>query len=294
MVPSILEVYCTPHVKPPMMMMAPPGGLPPAAILARLEAATAKLVDRKMAPAATGRRFAGVASSLLVGHPSTGGFGAFPWRQHVAARHALWAIRLMRGSASTPWIQVARSFLCPRETTCPAWHTFGVAFCMDGQHGPTGAHLPPVLQRMVQGLQALPAFTDVSRLPISLGPWCANATLWCNPFLLQQDHGSPLPPHGLERDFADLAELTTLTTVQHAITALQELRQVTSYAQYRDGVWAFWLHRSMAFLDRQHALDRLEALVAAIPVMWRHAASPVLFIPGSCSSRPPSRWFSVC
>jgi hypothetical protein len=263
------------------------GGLPPAALLDRLEAATAKLVDRKMAPAALGRRFAGVAGPLLVGHPSTGGFGAFPWRQHVAARHALWAIRLMRGSASTPWIQVARSFLCPRETTCPAWHTLGVALCMDGQHGPTGGHLPPALQRMVQGLQALPAVQDVSRLPLSLGPWCANAPLWCNPFLLQQGHGSPLPPHGLERDFADLAELSTLTTVQHALTALQELKQVVSYGQYRAGVWAFWLQRSPGFLDRQHTLDRLEALVAALPLMWRHAASPVLLYPGQLQLQSP-------
>jgi hypothetical protein len=265
------------------------GGFPPPALLDRLQAATSKLVDRKMAPAAPGRRFAGVAGPLLVGHPSTGGFGAFPWRQHVAARHALWAIRLMRGSPSTPWIQVARSFLCPRETGCPAWHTLGVALCMDGQHGPTGRPLPPVLQRMVQGLQALPAIQDVARLPLTLGPWCANAPLWCNPFLLQQGHGAPLPSHGLEQDFADLAELSTLTTLQHAMTALQELRQVSSYAQYRAGVWVFWLKRSLAFLDRQHALDRLEALVAAVPVLWHHAASPVLLFPGQLQLETPSQ-----
>jgi exonuclease III len=265
------------------------GGLPPAGLLDRLQAATAKLVDRKMAPAATGRRFAGVACPLLVGHPSTGGFGAFPWQQHVAARHALWAVRLMRGSPNTPWIQVARSFLCPRETACPAWPTLGVAMCLDGQHGPTGGHLPPVLQRMVQGLQALPAIQDVSRLPLTLGPWCAHAPLWCNPFLLQQGHGSPLPSHGLERDFADLAELSTLTTVQHAMTALRELQQATSYQQYREGVWAFWLQRSPGFLDRQHALDRLEALVAAVPVMWRHAANPVLLFPGQLQIEGPSQ-----
>jgi hypothetical protein len=265
------------------------GGFPPAALLDRLQAATTKLVDRHMAPSAPGRRFAGVAGPLLVGHPSTGGFGAFPWREHVAARHALWAIRLMRGSASTPWIQVARSFLCPRETACPTWHTLGVALCMDGQHGPTGGYLPPALHRMVQGLQALPALQDVCRLPLSLGPWCANAPLWCNPFLLQQGHGSPLPSHGLERDFADLAELSTLTTLQHAMTALQELQQVTSYAQYRAGVWAFWLQRSPSFLDRQHAQDRLEALRDAVPLLWRHAANPVLLFLGQLQPESPSQ-----
>jgi hypothetical protein len=256
------------------------GGMPPPAVIDRLHAATAKLVDRKMAPAAPGRRFAGVAGRFLVGHPTVGGCGAFPWREHVLARHAMWAVRLMRGSSSTPWVHVARTLLCPSNVACPGWHTFGIAMCTDVAFSPAGTPLPPVLQRLVRGFQALPALQDVGQLPLALGPWCANAPLWCNPFLVQPALGGQLPRHGLERDFADLATLPTLTSVQHALTALRELRQVTSMNQYMAGVWPFWFQRSMLFQDRQHALDRLEALVTALPPMWQHHALVPARIPG--------------
>jgi hypothetical protein len=110
-----------------------------------------------------------------------------------------------------------------------------------------------------------------------LGPWCAHAPLWCNPFLCQLPGSQSLPLHGLEQGFEDLAELNTINTVQDAMMATQDLARVTSAEQYQQTVWPFWLHRSPLFLDRQHASERLEALVHAIPAAWRHAvdtASP--------------------
>lgn len=246
-------------------------GLPPSPLITKLEKAVAKVVDRKMAPAARGRRFAGVAGPLLAGHPRTGGFGALPWKEHIKARHAIWAVKLVIGSDTTPWVHLARAQLCPADMHCPAWRRFAVLLCRDGQHTPIGSHLPVVVQRIVQGWQALPPVRDVARLPIVLGPWCANAPLWCNPFLVQQA-GQPLPAFGLERGFEDLAALSTITTIQHAVQALHELQQVPSAAVYEAQFWVFWLKGSRLFMDRQHALERLQALVDAIPLAWRQHA----------------------
>jgi hypothetical protein len=247
-------------------------GLPPPALITQLERAVAKLVDRKMAPAARGRRFAGVAGPLLAGHPRTGGFGALPWQEHIKARHAVWAVKLVLGSDITPWVHLARARLCPPDMVCHAWRRFAILFCHDGQQNPVGSPLPEALQRLAQGWQALPLIQDLARLPIVLGPWCSHAPLWCNPFLVQQS-GQPLPAFGLERDFADLASLSTLTTVGQALQALHDLQQVTSDAQFQTQFWVFWLKRCGLLQDRQHALERLQALVAAIPVAWRHHAT---------------------
>ena len=248
-------------------------GLPPPALVTQLERAVAKVVDRKMAPAARGRKFAGVAGPLLAGHPRAGGFGALPWKEHISARHAVWALKLVIGSDTTPWVHLARARLCPPDMMCHAWKRFAILLCRDAQHNPIGSQLPVALQRLAQGWQALPPLQDLVHLPIVLGPWCANAPLWCNPFLVQQP-GQPLPTFGLERDFADLAHLSTLTTVGQALQALHDLQQVPSAAQYRAQFWVFWLKGSGLFLDRQYALDRLQALVAALPPAWRqHATS---------------------
>lgn len=250
-------------------------GMPPATQLQRLTSAMAKLVDRKLAPDASGRHFAGVSKDLLLGHPKLGGFGMFPWQQHIQARHALWAIRLIHGCETTPWIHVARTILVPHATcTCPAWRSLSIALCPPPANcGPTGRFLPAPLQRLARAMQALPAWQDVSPAPLTLGPWCASAPLWCNPFLLQQDGARPdVPRHGLEREFADFAEFSALSTVQHVVTACAEIQQVASQERYEQ-VWSFWLRRHAAFADREYTVQRLGELLQAIPVSWRQAAA---------------------
>ena len=90
-------------------------GHPPPAVASRLTTITARLVDRARSPASTGRSFAGLHHSCLFGRPADGGFGVLPWPQHISARHACWAARLIAAplcpTACPPWVAIARLLL---------------------------------------------------------------------------------------------------------------------------------------------------------------------------------------
>ena len=96
-------------------------GLPPSAMLAKLTAATARLVDESPGDAgrrrASGehRRLTGVASVLQPGHPSLGGLGLLPLLRHIRARHLWWAVTFVRDAALAedrpPWVDVTRAVL---------------------------------------------------------------------------------------------------------------------------------------------------------------------------------------
>ena len=45
----------------------------------------------------------GVPSSILIGKASQGGFGVFPWFQHIMARHAVWASRALQWMTTDPY-----------------------------------------------------------------------------------------------------------------------------------------------------------------------------------------------
>ena len=76
------------------------GGCPPPAVLARLEKATAALVDRAADPTQPSRRlFAGVNASLQRGRPADGGFGVLALQEHIPARQAQWAVRFVMARA---------------------------------------------------------------------------------------------------------------------------------------------------------------------------------------------------
>jgi hypothetical protein len=271
-------------------------GLPPPAILTQLENATAKLVDRGLSPSSTVRRFAAVAKDLLPGHPRTGGFGVLPWKEHILARHAVWAVKLIVGDDTIPWIRLARSMLAPVDCPSPAWRRLAIAMCMDALHGPTGRCLPSALQRLVGGFQALPQWQDIQVFqPLPLGAWCRNAPLWCNPWLTTAHQGGPLPRAGLEQlqvqgdSFQDLAELSTITTVQHALQAHAELQPPQTQAAYEAGVWTFWFKRNPLLRERDHAQAHLAALVGAIPQPWKAACQTAV---GSAAFGPsPSSVF---
>jgi hypothetical protein len=254
--------------------------------LSELEKFTARLVDRRNKAG-----FAGVRADLLVGHPRAGGFGALPWRQHLLARHAMWAVRLALGSAEKPWIHVAGELLSPTFSTCPAWRRLSILLCPDAEHGPSGRQLPAALGRLAAGFMALPAWRDTAPAPVPLGPWCAALPLWCNPFLGQPPaqvfpgvpalSWSVLPREGLEQldlgqqfDYRVLAECSQISTVGNAVQALVEVRQC-GRANW-DMVRRFWFgaHAGM-FSDRQYATDTLEALVAALPAQVQQVVAAV-------------------
>jgi hypothetical protein len=251
--------------------------VPQDAVLQHLQAVTAKLVDRGQPPTRVGQAFAGIAAEALVGHPKDGGCGVLPLVQHLHARHAKAAMRLVLEPSAVPWIHVARCILVPASLSgCPSWQHCVLPACNAATAADPAAIqapgdmrvLPAPLVPLVQALQALPQWRDISATALVPGAWCCNCPLWCNP-LLMGAQGQSLPWRGLEAPFSFLASLGTINTIADAVSACREVQQVTTYQQYREQVWAFWLKRSPVYADRQVAQSHLEGLVAAIPAAFR-------------------------
>jgi hypothetical protein len=128
--------------------------------------------------------------------------------------------------------------------------------------------VPPPLQRLVRGLQALPAWQDLGDAPLQPGAWCCNMPLWCNPWLVAEP-GGPLPWRGLEARFGCVARLGTINTVAEAIAAHQAVH--CGHAVYRAQLWPFWMGSHPVFADWDVADTLLTQLVAAIPAGIRQA-----------------------
>jgi hypothetical protein len=143
-------------------------GLPPEPHLTQLVKATAALVDRGLAPGAPGRHFAGVAADMLGGNPKEGGFGCLHLVEHVRARHAMWAVRLMLGSSAVPWVHVARHIMSGGLRPDVAAQQHGaIAMCAD-LCKPTGTPLPPTLNNPGSGVQCTAWLGGVPR---GAAPW---------------------------------------------------------------------------------------------------------------------------
>jgi hypothetical protein len=244
-------------------------GMPPPAVMAELISITSKLVDRGQAPGSTKRKFPGVSGLLLKGHPKLGGCGVLPFTEHMLARHALWGVKLMTaaGDNCPHWVHLARHILTPSGVLSgPSWQQASIYMCNpESGKGPAGCPVPVPLRRIAVGLHALPALQDVSADVLLLGPWCANAPLWCNPWLTVTPHSC------LEDRFTLFAELGTINTVGQALQAQREISVFVPHQQYVDQQWAFWFRRSPLFLDQQAAQAQVAELVQAIPLEWRLA-----------------------
>lgn len=251
-----------------LLYVAEYAGLPPPAVLSELISVTSKLVDRGQAPGSTKRKFPGVSGMLLKGHPKQGGCGLLPFTQHVLARHALWGVKVMTAPDNCPhWVHLARHILTPSHVPDgPSWRQAGVYMCdpVSGK-GPAGCAVPEPLRRIAAGLRALPMVEDVGTQPLQLGPWCANAPLWCNPWL------SVVPRACLEDRFVVFAELGTINTVGQALRVQQEISVFVPHEQYVEQLWPFWFRRNPLFLDQQSAQEQVAELVQAIPHAWRQA-----------------------
>jgi hypothetical protein len=198
-----------------------------------------KLVDRGLAPASHVRRFTGVAARLLAGKPAEGGFGTLPWLEHIRARHAWWGALFATAPPDTelPWVRIGRALLRSKhmwwgplslfdsstETQAP----MELPEPLPQQYLP-----PPVLRRMVAGLQALGHVCDVkaqapttpapvqqpphpqqlldmqqlqqqmrelSTAPVlHPGAWCSLAPAFANPFLQAHAAMPGVTPGGLQ------------------------------------------------------------------------------------------------
>ena len=110
--------------------------LPPSSVTSQLARATRILVLGK--PGDKHRLFC-VPTAMLSQSPGRGGWGALPWLEHIRARHACWAGRLLAPSGTQqPWVALARGLLASAAGS------------------PLEADIPPPLRRILSALQALP------------------------------------------------------------------------------------------------------------------------------------------
>lgn len=246
-------------------------GQPPASVASRLTTITARLVDRARPPACSGRSFAGLHHSALFGRPADGGFGALPWRQHISARHACWAARLISAPLSPadcpPWVTIARLLL---HDLPPA----GLLSWLPGRAAPGAmALLPPPLHRLHSALALLPPVADVAGELLAPGPWCLSLPLWGNPALT-----SPAHPDGIDEPFTDflaagVGTLGALLAVERAALA------APNQASYERDVRRPLLGGSYAFAERHVARERVADLLDALPAAWVAAARQAAVAP---------------
>jgi hypothetical protein len=242
-------------------------GEPPAEVCASLQHATSVLVDR----AGDARRFAGVRADLLVGRPADGGFGAMPWAQHVRARHAQWAARLVVAPHADvpPWVCIARVIM---RRLCPWWGPLAMFACDPDLHRPDAGAVPPPppLRRLIRGLQALPEVRDIVAgvSPLRPGAWCANAPLW----------GNPLAPGSMSVGGPHLLfTLGTLHTVGDALCALHAAADSNRWRGPGGEQHFLRSHAAPAWLRGRLEFHRLlQGVVDALPVGWADAARSAL------------------
>ena len=291
---------------------------PPATVMARLESMTAKLVDRdgpSASPLRRGHRLPGIPSALMVGRPSLGGVGMLPWRQHIAASHAMWGIRLIRllVQPSTPqhplmppppWVLAASAILMARRpTTHPAF-----AFLAECSPSASFSYLPSEpLCRLARGLAALgpPVGCDPYLLPT--GPWCSQVPLWAHPLLRlelapparppafvggQHTHQGPQPQpppastgHWALEGLPGLTTLGDLAALIRRLNAAPHLRVPGRPSRYwtgRDSPAAF-LHAVQPGLDSVHQLpleaqnllSSPSAFHLAVEALWQDVPRPL-------------------
>ena len=277
------------------------GGLPPEGVLTELEAKAAKLVDRGQGPSARDRRATGVPKRLLLGHPTAGGFGALPLREHVQARWACWAVRFVRGvalpaAARPPWIGVMDAFL---RGVHPAYTPLCLFTSRPGAPWFGEGVLPPDLARVVTALAHLPPVEDVVATPLEPGAWCWHLPLWGNPLLPgvgPQGRGSERP--GLEFRHVELAgcrALRTLGDVLQAKHALEgvlhapDLAGLAGRAAWHEAVAQYLRPQSplavsfCAFRRGAQCCRAVTALLADVPPGW--CLSARLLLPLTAASR---------
>lgn len=266
-------------------------GLPPEPALQQLIKATARLVDKGKPPTFTGRCFGGVSADMLVGNPKEGGFGVMPLREHVQARHAMWAVRLMQGSPQVPWVHVARHILTKGlHGEVAAVQLGAIAMCGEGLKGPNGHLLPPPLKRLASGLNALSGWQDgAGGAQEQLGAWCHDAPLWGNPFVVARAQHDTLPRCGLERRFCMFMLGGRVHTVGDVVTLQQLVQEEMPPQEFRQRVWAPWLGNDVALQYQPSAQAAVAELVAAIRPDWLQAAQQAAAHPLALLAAPSTR-----
>ena len=248
-------------------------GLPSAPHLDALQKALAKLVDR-----GNKNGFTYVRKELLPGPAKQGGFGMLDVGQHVTARHAVWAVKLVTGDEEVPWVHMGRALL--RHLWGAGWHAMLPLLCAaqhpaNASHSEPGVRMPGPLARIFLALHQLPALQDVAAhaAPLQPGPWCATAPIVGNPWLVDQE-GQVL---GRDSCSEILLQMSHSYTVG-GLTEFTRDAQAASELEWRRGRWA--LFPLMA------ARQRMLPLLRFVPGEWLAIASAA-----PCPPHPPGPAF---
>jgi exonuclease III len=228
-------------------------GLPTAAQLDVLDKALAKLVDR----ANNNRSFTYVRKELLLGPAKHGGFGMLGVKQHILARHAVWAVKLVTGDVEVPWIRVGRSLLS--NLWGVGWHAM-LPLMPSAQAAPDASHaidvtpMPAPLARIFSALHELPTAQDVQIPHLALGPWCASAPLVGNPWL----HNAQGDVMG--RDSSDALLLLFRCLSVGGLAHFLHFASVASEEEWRGSTWCA--------VPRQLALQHAHGWLRFVPNEW--------------------------
>lgn len=242
-----------------------------AAFLLTLQPLIAAVVDREESP--PGHGFAGIAAANLVGHPKNGGIGLMPLEEHMKARVAKWAMKLVTDDVDhpSPWIRVARALMriASRGINLPVDQRLLLLSPPREISDTYFSRFPPLVQRLLDAVRALPP-AEVLNLQEAWqpGPWCHVMPLWANPMLQCEGKG------GLE--FSETGCFLRQCQWQTLGELLKARDQI---AQWTSTQWA-QLGRHFATYDgfyslgsQQHeAVQHIDAFLLELPPGWLVAA----------------------
>ena len=247
----------------------------------------AALVDAGLGPGEDLRRPPGIPQSCMAAHPTEGGFGLLPVRQHLLARLAVEAVQLLR-EGHAPWVVVSRSLVQKLLKAAPEAGAWQLALCSRQWLFPSGAEqpLPAPLRSLAMALRALPPLEYVAEDSWDPGSWCWHAPLWSNPLAVCSEVWDWF---GQQREVAvglecvvapGLLSMPRLRSVGEAVWLLHELHRINSLPgglparrqAYGREVWGPWLQSQGQYLDRQLAIDHVQHLVDNLPPSWVAAA----------------------
>lgn len=263
-----------------------------------LQRKVAHLVDRNLRYGFTYMR-----SDLLLGPAKLGGAGVLPIQQHIHARRAVWAIRLLLGDAATPWVAVGRFVL--REAWGPSspWHNMLPAMPDALANHPdvvagrvaVAALLPGPLSWVFASLHRLPRLASLvlrGAMPPLDSAQCRDVPLLGNPYI--SCSLDVHPPVGTTAN-APLPDLHVLAAMQvHTLGQLLQLSTTLSacaddhhWQRVSMGrVWGALLCQPGYVMLR--CREGVEAVVtrvlSSIPPEWLQLASQTPFIVGGGTS----------
>jgi hypothetical protein len=235
--------------------------------VAALQKLVAGLVDRKL-----GAGFTYVPHEYLLGPAKHGGFGVLSLQHHLTARRAVWAVRLLCGDDSKPWIMLGRHLMALAWGEAP-WHVM-LPLQASGQtptsaHYGGGANLPPPLFRLIHALHQLPSpvhASDNNDAPAFSAAWCAAMPIIGNPLLVDQG-GEALQGNAVDFLFIGAHTLGRVLILDKL------LADHATDAAWDRGPWrAFKRDAANHWRDRDVVRDRVDYVLSYVPLPWQTAA----------------------